>query len=453
MTPDQLRSVMLYSPRTDSVDEYLLEKFPGYKHPKEELTIFSVSSWSRDDAGRYHISTGSIMRQIARAIAMLLAIFLLMFYSRLSFSAPTDLARGEISSIDFEGLWLPTSAITFPKDAINAFPEYAKREKANSPLQFVWVNLDGEGENEIIVASPLASRTGGTSYFILRKVKGVWLLIAEFQGGITLSFEEGNFYQIISYYRKDGETYQHTYNYANGLYKRISAIRMPGLVSHSCWWQILWSRLNSYGNDPREIAHCDQLIVDKKRANPPSASELTMFDFRDRWLGIYDSSFPKAAIKAFPKDLRSDVEHKVAHLQVNFVAIDLVGDKENELIINIPTYGGSGGNYYLVLKKAGNTWRPIGRFLGGLVLSLEDGPRSSSSYRITSFYRSGETYPKTYEYSNGNYRLINEAKLPRVIDRSCWWMSFWSRLESHRDTAGSNAAESKKRWNACSVYE
>ena len=382
-------------------------------------------------------------------IATPLAIFPLMFYCGLSFSAPTDKQRGEISSIDFEGLWLPTSATTFPKGAIHAFPEYAKRERADSPLQFVWVNLDGEGENEMIVASRLASGTAGTGYFILKKVKRAWHLIAEFQGGITLSFGEGNFYQIISYYQKDGETYQHTYNYVNGLYKRISAIRMPGLVSHSCWWQALWSRLNSYGDHARKIVQCDPMIVDKKRV-PPSASELTNFDLRDRWLGMYDRSFPKAAIKAFPKELRSDIEDEEAHLQVNFVAIDLVGDKENELIINVPMYGGSGGNYYLVLQKAGNTWRQIGEFLGALVLSLEDGPRPSSSYRITSFYRSGETYPQTYEYRNEKYLQINEAKFPRVIGRSCWWMSFWSRLESHRDTAGSNAAESKKRWIGCS---
>ena len=390
------------------------------------------------------------MQVISVMMARAILILSLICFCGLSFSAPTDKQRGEISSIDFEGLWLPTSATTFPKDAIHAFPEYAKRERADSPLQFVWVNLDGEGENEMIVASRFASGTAGTGYFILRKVKRAWHLIAEFQGGITLSFGEGNFYQIISYYRNDGETYQHTYNYVNGQYKRISEIRMPGLVSHSCWWQALWSRLNSYGNDARKISQCDQLIVDKKHANPPSASELTMFDLRDRWLGIYDRSFPKNAIKAFPKDLRSDIEDKEAHLQVNFVAIDLVGDKEKELIINIPMYGGSGGNYYLVLQKAGNTWRPIGEFLGGLVLSLENGPRPSSSYRITSFYRSGDTHQQTYEYSNGNYRQINEAKFPRVIDRSCWWMSFWSHLVSHRDTAGSNAAESKKRWNGCS---
>ena len=389
------------------------------------------------------------MQVISVMMARAILFLSLICFCGLSFSAPTDKQRGEISSIDFEGLWLPTSATTFPGDAIHAFPEYAKRERADSPLQFVWVNLDGEGENEIIVASRLASGTAGTGYFILRKVKSAWHLIAEFQGGITLSFGESSFYQIISYYRNDGETYQHTYNYVNGLYKRISEIRMPGLVSHSCWWQALWSRLNSYGNDAPKIVQCDPLIVDRKRAKPPSASELTPFDLRDRWLGIYDRSFPKAAIKAFPKDLRSDIEDKEAHLQVNFVAIDLVGDKENELIINIPMYGGSGGNYYLVLQKAGNTWRLIGEFLGGLVLSLEDGPRPAP-YQITSFYRAGDTYQKTYQYSNGKYRLTNQVQFPSVIARSCWWMSFWSRLVGHRDTAGSNAAESKKRWNGCS---
>ena len=388
--------------------------------------------------------------RLLRAMTWRLFLILgLAWYCGVSVSAPTDLAREPgLSTIDFEGLWLSTSDANFPKDALKAFPEYAKRELTEAPLQFVWVNLDGSGENEIIVASRLASGSGGTGYFILSKVAKAWQLIAEFQGGIVLSLEEtpSQFYRIISYYRSGSETYQRTYDYQDGKYRSTGEVRVPGIVSHSCWWQHLWSRLNSYGNGTRKSAQCDPSVADRKRAAPPSSTELTAFDFGEHWLPITDPSFPKAAIKAFPKDIKSELAED--HIRVDFLSVDLVGDGQKELIVNSPTHGGSGGSYDFILKKNGKTWERIGEFLGGLVLSLESGPRPST-YQITSYYRAGETYQQTYNYRDGKYRVTNQLLLPRVIYRSCWWISFWSSLVSHRDPAGGSATEGKKHWRRC----
>lgn len=174
-------------------------------------------------------------------------------------SAPTDKTRQiEISAIDFEGLWSSTSDPSFPKEAVRAFPKYAKEELAKVSLQFVWVNLDGNGENEIIVASQWASGSGGTSYFVLRKVVKAWHLIAEFQGGLVLSMRDSPsaFYRIISYYRA-GDTWQHTYDYRDGKYRLISEVMIPSVISRNCWWNSLLGRLNSSGFYNARSQKCD----------------------------------------------------------------------------------------------------------------------------------------------------------------------------------------------------
>ena len=336
----------------------------------------------------------------------------------MAISAPTDVMRQvELSAIDFEGLWLTTSDSSFPKDAIKAFPDDAKQALAKEgSLNFVWVNLDGQGQNEIIIASRRASGNGGTAYFILRQDEKTWRLIAEFQGGLVLSLLDSptNFYRITSYYRIGGETYQRTYDYQNGKYLKTGEVRVPGIISHSCGWQRLWSRLNTYGNATGKSSQCDPLIADRKRAAPPSSTELTDFDLRDQWVSVTDPSFPKAAIKALPQDVVDGVA------PMSFLSVDLVGDRQHELIINSPEHGGSGGGYYFVLKKNGQTWHRIGQLLGGLILSLENGPHPSP-YQITSYYRSGETYQNTYAYRDGRYRLTAQVKIPRVVSDSCWW--------------------------------
>lgn len=151
----------------------------------------------------------------------------------------------EITAIEFEDQWYSTSDSTFPKQAVQAFPKYAREELKDHPFGFIWVDLDGEGTKEIIVADPTASGSGGQAYFVLRKVGSSWRRIAEFQGGFVLSGVEGQsrFYNIISYYRS-GDTYQNTYHYKNGRYSLKEQVLLPSVVSRSCWWNSFWQRLN-----------------------------------------------------------------------------------------------------------------------------------------------------------------------------------------------------------------
>jgi hypothetical protein len=155
----------------------------------------------------------------------------------------------ELTSIDLEYDWQSTSDSNFPISAFKAFPGEDRRDAFAGSLNFLRVDLDGDGRHEIIVASRASSGSGGQGYFILRERGTTWKLIGELQGGFVLSLLDSptGFYRITSYYRS-GDTYQNTYTYLNGRYRLTGQVRLPRVVSYSCWWHPFWMRLNGFSS-------------------------------------------------------------------------------------------------------------------------------------------------------------------------------------------------------------
>ena len=171
-----------------------------------------------------------------------------------SATAVLPLREGELTAIDFENAWRPVSDTTFPKEAVRAFPQYAQDD--NSPLDFLWIDLDGDGQDEILVGIR-SFGSGGKEYFILRRSGKSWRLIGEFQGGFVLSLldSKNSFYRITSYY-KSGDTYQNTYDYRQWKYRLTGQVLIPRVITHSCWWSVFWPRLNGVVSNARNSKKC-----------------------------------------------------------------------------------------------------------------------------------------------------------------------------------------------------
>lgn len=173
----------------------------------------------------------------------------------------------ELTSIDFEKEWRSTSDAKFPTSAFRAFPKDARdylRESPDVSLIFLFVDLNWDGTNEIIVADPSASGSGGQAYFALRRIGKTWKLIGEFQGGFVLSMRDdlvdykGDFYRITTYYRS-GDTYQNTYDFRNGRYYLTGQVMIPQVITASCWWNLFWFRLNGYAKSIERMGKCESI--------------------------------------------------------------------------------------------------------------------------------------------------------------------------------------------------
>jgi hypothetical protein len=172
---------------------------------------------------------------------------------------------------------------------------------------------------------------------------------------------------------------------------------------------------------------------------PPRPTEMSSIDFEDQWKPTSDPSFPKEALKAFPKDTQIYLRD-LPGVSLNFVFVDLNWDGTKEIIVADPSASGSGGQAYFVLRRVGKTWKLIGGFQGGFILSVRDAlvEYKGDFYRITTYYRSGDTYQNTYDFRNGRYVGTGQVMIPKVITDSCWWDPFWARLNgfSGHDRSG-----------------
>ena len=162
---------------------------------------------------------------------------------------------------------------------------------------------------------------------------------------------------------------------------------------------------------------------------PPRPTELTSIDFEKEWLSTSNTEFPTSAFRAFPKDAQQYLQ-ETSKQSFQFVFVDLNWDGIKEIIVSDPSASGSGGQAYFVLRKIEKRWKLIGEFQGGFVLSIRNDliKYQDDFYRITTYYRSGDTYQNTYDYQNGRYRGTGQVMIPTMIARSCWWEYFWERL-------------------------
>lgn len=206
-------------------------------------------------------------RIVLKSLKKLACIFALAGLSQVAFGASASLPGRprELTSIDFEKEWLSTSDAKFPTSAFRAFPKDTQdylRESPDVSLIFLFVDLNWDGTNEIIVADPSASGSGGQAYFALRRIGKKWKLIGEFQGGFVLSMRDDlvdykdDFYRITTYYRS-GDTYQNTYDYKNGRYHGTGQVMIPQVITDSCWWGSFWSRLNGYAEPTGRMGKCE----------------------------------------------------------------------------------------------------------------------------------------------------------------------------------------------------
>jgi hypothetical protein len=171
---------------------------------------------------------------------------------------------------------------------------------------------------------------------------------------------------------------------------------------------------------------------------PGRPTELTSIDLENDWRTTSDPEFPVAAYRAFPRDTREFLREYPDYF-FRFLFVDLNWDGTKEILVADPSASGSGGQAYIVLRKIGKTWKLIGEFQGGFVLSVRDDlvKYKDDFYRITTYYRSGDTYQNTYDFRNGRYRGTGQVMIPKVITDSCWWDPFWSRLNGSPEANGS----------------
>jgi hypothetical protein len=212
------------------------------------------------------VNVSDLKRPVAQSIAVLL-LQLQFAATTVAFGAdspavPSQPAEMEITTIDLQKYWRQVSSETLPTSAYAAISRYLDKQHGMgtqpSRCDFVLIDLDLDGRNEIIVADPLASGSGGQAYFALRSSGKGWNVIGEFQGGLVLTQRnqrrDGDaFYQVISYYRS-GDTYQNVYDFRNGRYRLSSQVIIPRAVSRSDWWEQFWRNLNSIQRQP-ELRH------------------------------------------------------------------------------------------------------------------------------------------------------------------------------------------------------
>jgi hypothetical protein len=107
---------------------------------------------------------------------------------------------------------------------------------------------------------------------------------------------------------------------------------------------------------------------------------------------------------------------------VQVVPFDLVGDKQEEFIVQGSSASG-GTNFYFLEKKNGN-WKLILAITGGFTISGEE---------ITNWSRSGidETWQTIYSYSKGSYKETSRQAVPLTLLHQKGFIELMMKLNEH----------------------
>jgi hypothetical protein len=174
----------------------------------------------------------------------------------------------------------------------------------------------------------------------------------------------------------------------------------------------------------------------KRKAFPnrPAKTEITSIELQDYWQPVTKEVLPKSAyleIRSFLSREKWAVEAGAVE-SCTFVLLDINFDGENEIVVANPAFSGSGGLHFFILKSSGAKWKVIGEFQGGLIFTGRNELRENDDYyQIISYYRSGDTFQRVFDFRKGYYFLSSEAIIPRAITESNWWQGFWRSLNSN----------------------
>lgn len=119
-----------------------------------------------------------------------------------------------------------------PKAAFDALPKWMTQKDAeghltwSGPVAFTSVNLDGDGNDALIVRSG-EPFSGGPQFAILRKSGNRWRTNGEIQGGFAISKRSKKGYADIETWSRHPETYHRLWRFAGGRYKAVRQEKGP----------------------------------------------------------------------------------------------------------------------------------------------------------------------------------------------------------------------------------
>lgn len=123
----------------------------------------------------------------------------------------------EISAIDDE---IFAHQVPFSK-----LPPHACERQLDNPntgtTGALYIDLNGDGVKELIVDDGQGG-SGGPGYRIYQRSEGVWKVIADFQGGVTLCQKANGFYQLeVASRGGAGVTNKSLYRFIDGRYRAV----------------------------------------------------------------------------------------------------------------------------------------------------------------------------------------------------------------------------------------
>jgi hypothetical protein len=148
---------------------------------------------------------------------------------------------GEITVLDLE--WFPASDLPRSAKTGSAIASWS-REFAATPAKFSFLDLNGDGKLEILVADSDFPSSGRAFILLSMMRNGKWMKIAEFRGAPIFSRQNdaGAFSDLLIYSRSAGTMYQVHLKFTGKSYRLKSSNAVPQVIyteNLHCLWQNL----------------------------------------------------------------------------------------------------------------------------------------------------------------------------------------------------------------------